>query len=84
MLVATVDCVKGTLSLYVDGTLKCEGKTVSDSNRSVSAQAGGLSLALGARIVLLGGGKQSECRGGDIRKVRCPHGYFCVLSGVKC
>ena len=65
VLVAAVDCLRGSadcLSIYIDGTLTNHGLTGSDL-------AGDNGLSLGARIVLLGGGKQSESRGGDLRKV---------------
>ena len=65
VLVAAVDCLRGSadcLSIYIDGTLTNHGLTGSDL-------AGDNGLSLGGRIVLLGGGKQSESRGGDLRKV---------------
>jgi hypothetical protein len=65
VLVAAVDCLRGgtdCLSIYVDGTLTNHGLTDSDL-------PGDNALSLGTRIVLLGGGKQSESRGGDLRKV---------------
>ena len=68
VLVASVDCREGKLSLYVDGVLTHEGGVVADQ-RDAGMQ-GGAALSLGTRFVLLGGGKQSECRGGDVRKVR--------------
>ena len=62
VLVATVNCIEGKLSIYVDGVPTYHGEA--------DTELGGASaLTLGARIVLLGGGKQSECRGGDLRKV---------------
>jgi hypothetical protein len=64
----TAACTSRTLALYVDGTLVSRGETETDD-----AAGGGLSL--GARVLLLGGGKQSEARGGDVRKVRVIDGF---------
>ena len=59
VLVATVDCQSSSLSLFVDGELVCECTAAAPAD--ATAVHG---LGLGARIVLLGGGKQSESRGG--------------------
>jgi len=62
VLSAVVDCISGTLVLYLDGTFV---RTVQTSSKFNATK-----LGLGSQLIVFGGGKQSESRGGDVRYVR--------------
>ena len=71
VIVATVDCRDRQLRVFVDGNLAGEA-TVADTD--IDGSPSGLSL--GTRIVLFGGGKQSESRGGE--RSYSKRRFFCV------
>jgi hypothetical protein len=78
VLVATVDRQAHKLSMFIDGSWVGDA-TLSLADADAKAEelhVGGGALNLGNRIVLLGGGKQSESRGGDVRKVRVVDGHL--------
>eukprot|EP01052_Picozoa_sp_SAG31_P026051 SAG31_NODE_2332_length_5931_cov_3.826989_2_plen_1362_part_00 len=72
-------CTHRDLHLYIDGKkIGCWAIDNSDENTDNlegNDGDGGGGLGLGNRIVLFGGGKQSEARGGDVRKVRVVDGF---------
>ena len=78
VIVATVRHHANAVALFVDGRWVGDAAlaTTDDATSTVLRAAGNGGLCLGERIVLLGGGKQSESRGGDVRKVRVIDGHL--------
>jgi len=72
LLTAVTDCISGVLNLYLDGTFV---RTVTYSSKFNAPK-----LGLGSRLIVFGGGKQSESRGGEVRFIRLIDGALTKIQ----
>jgi len=72
LLTAVVDCISGVLNLYLDGKFVRTVKYSSNINAP--------KLGLGSRLIVFGGGNQSESRGGEVRLIRLIDGALTKMQ----
>jgi len=72
ILTAMIDCITGVLNLYLDGKFV---RTVEYSSNNDMPK-----LRLGSRLIVFGGGKQSESQGGEVRLIRLVDGGLTKLQ----